>query len=69
MVERIEWLGAVESLSGKEGEGGGKVEEREKEVGKRGGKRERWRGDRGGGKVIMYDFHLIICRYESGARK
>ena len=41
MVERIEWLGAVESLSGKEGEGGGKVKERGEEVGKRGGKRER----------------------------
>lgn len=26
-------------------------------------------GETGGGKVIMYDFHLIVCRYESGAGK
>ena len=31
--------------------------------------RGRGEGETGGGKVIMYDFHLIVCRYESGAGK
>ena len=31
--------------------------------------RGRGEGETGGGKVIMYGFHLIVCRYESGAGK